>query len=104
MPMAVLLRCLFNMALPLHMDLQSQQGLLPGKNMTAVSAGISGLSPATTYHFRAEGTNISGTSYGTDSVFTTSSASPVPTVITDGATNINQTTATLKAVEMRTAI
>ena len=70
-------------------------GTVTGNNMTAVSAGISGLSPATTYHFRAEGTNISGTSYGTDSVFTTSSASPVPTVITDGATNINQTTATL---------
>jgi len=36
---------------------------------------ISGLTPGTTYHFRAVSTNVIGASYGADRTFTTYSAS-----------------------------
>ncbi|MCX6249576.1 MAG: PKD domain-containing protein [Bacteroidetes bacterium] len=64
-----------------------------GNTMTPINASIYGLSPATTYHFRAAGTNANGTAYGNDSVFTTLAAAP--SVVTQPATNINQTIATL---------
>jgi PKD repeat protein len=70
-------------------------GTVGGNNMTAVSAGISGLSPATVYHFRAKGTNVSGTSYGLDSTFTTTSQNLPPTVVTTNATNITANSAKL---------
>lgn len=38
------------------------------------STSLSGLSPGTTYHYRIEATNGSGTSYGSDQTFTTSPA------------------------------
>ena len=38
---------------------------------TTVTAAITGLSPGTTYHFRVNGANSSGTLYGTDQTFTT---------------------------------
>jgi hypothetical protein len=47
------------------------------------SAGILGLSPGTTYHFRAKATDSGGTGYGLDATFTTPSA---PTVQTDPPT------------------
>jgi hypothetical protein len=37
-----------------------------------VSANLTGLSASTTYHYRLEATNTSGTTYGTDQTFTTS--------------------------------
>ncbi|MCB1208644.1 MAG: choice-of-anchor D domain-containing protein, partial [Verrucomicrobiales bacterium] len=43
-----------------------------GSSDTAVSAAISGLTPATTYHYRVLGTNIVGPSQGEDATFTTS--------------------------------
>ena len=36
-----------------------------------VAAGVSGLSPSTTYHFRGVATNSTGTTYGPDGSFTT---------------------------------
>jgi len=39
------------------------------------SQAINGLTPGTTYHFRASSTNVSGTSYGADRTFTTYSIS-----------------------------
>lgn len=57
-----------------------------GTTTTPVLANLSGLLPATTYHFRVTGTNASGTSYGNDLTFTTTAAAP--TVITNPATNI----------------
>ena len=42
-----------------------------GSSATSVSAVISGLSPATTYHFRVNGTNSGGTTNGGDQTFTT---------------------------------
>lgn len=51
---------------------------------------ISGLSPGTTYHFRAIATNGAGTSYGADRTLTTLAA---PTTTTDPATSLEKTVA-----------
>ncbi len=52
----------------------------------------SGLSPNTTYHYRCKASNINGTTYGTDSIFTTAST---PIVTTGPAINIGDIGATL---------
>jgi hypothetical protein len=63
----------------------------------SVSANLTGLSPGQTYHYRLVATNATGTSQGSDQTFTTSSPPPAasPTVVTDPATGIGDTTATL---------
>lgn len=38
------------------------------------TAGLTGLQPATTYHYRLDATNANGTTYGADSTFTTAAA------------------------------
>ena len=43
-----------------------------------MSATLSGLTPGTTYHFRAEAFNSLGTTYGADQTFTTSSCKAEP--------------------------
>jgi uncharacterized protein (TIGR02145 family) len=55
---------------------------------------LTGLSPNTTYYVRAYATNSVGTAYGNQEIFTTLQTVTLPTVITDPATNITQTTAT----------
>jgi hypothetical protein len=45
-----------------------------GAAPVSVTAGLTGLQPATTYHFRAVATNAGGTSYEAEQVFTTSEA------------------------------
>src|SRR5690606_5237617 len=47
----------------------------------ASSFAVSGLTPATTYHFRAVAVG-DGTAYGSDLTFTTVAADPVPPVVT----------------------
>ena len=47
-----------------------------GSSPVAVSAAITGLAAATTYHFRIVATNVSGSSDGNDAAFTTLSAPP----------------------------
>jgi DNA-binding beta-propeller fold protein YncE len=42
-----------------------------GRNAFNQSAALSGLRPGTTYHFRIEASNATGTSYGSDRTFTT---------------------------------
>jgi len=54
---------------------------------------ITGLDPNKTYHYRAFATNAAGTSYGSDQTFTTQTG--LPTVSTNPATSIEQTTVTL---------
>ncbi len=61
-----------------------------------VAAGVSNLSPGAVYHFQAVGTNALGTNYGGDLTFT--NFSDAPSVITEPATNITATTATLEAL------
>ena len=55
---------------------------------------ITGLSSNTTYYVRAYATNSAGTSYGNQQTFTTLQDPVLPTVTTDDATDITQTTAT----------
>jgi homoserine acetyltransferase len=60
-----------------------------------VAANISGLTASTTYHFRIVATNSAGTVYGADRTFTTLSATGSPVVITNPATNVTSSSATL---------
>ena len=63
-----------------------------GTANTAVSASVSGLTPATTYHYRVVATNSAGTARGADGIFTT----PAPPVaVTSPATSVSPTSATL---------
>jgi hypothetical protein len=52
-----------------------------GNGPKAVSANITGLSPATTYHFRVVAENASGKSEGADAVFTTAAQGPAAVTI-----------------------
>ena len=65
-----------------------------GTSVLSYGAAISGLSPGVTYHFRAVAANSWGTSYGQDMVFMISP----PYAGTQGATQINASNATFKAV------
>lgn len=59
-------------------------------SVTAVT--VSGLTPGSTYHFRVRATNNEGTTYSGDTPFITL---PVPDVMTNPATNVGSTWATL---------
>jgi len=74
-----------------------------GSQTASVSAGsgtgnvhvyrpLTGLTPATSYHFRIVATSSAGTTYGADVSFNTSAA---PVVMTTGATNLATSSATL---------
>jgi uncharacterized protein (TIGR02145 family) len=64
-------------------------------NPTTVNAGLSGLIPGQTYHFRVKAVNAGGTVYGDDLVFSTPQP---PTVSTQQASNITQTSVTLNGL------
>jgi hypothetical protein len=65
-----------------------------GSSNTAVSAGITGLTPNTTYHFRVKAINCEGTPvYGNDQQFVT--ICTAPSASTNTASTIGNTTATL---------
>jgi N-acetylneuraminic acid mutarotase len=66
-----------------------------GNTYQNVVANISGLAASTTYHFRIVATNSSGTRFGRDRTFTTLSATGAPVVITNPATNVASSSATL---------
>ena len=57
-----------------------------------VTASLAGLTPATTYHFRIEATNVSGTTFGADATFTTTGG---PVVVTGPPAGVGPSTATL---------
>ena len=59
------------------------------------SATISSLTASTTYHFRVVASNSAGTVHGTDRTFTTLSATGAPVVITNPATSVTASSATL---------
>ena len=59
------------------------------------SASVSGLTPETTYEFRAEARNTAGSDEGSTLQFTTTPDIDPPTVVTLDASNVNQTSATL---------
>ena len=74
----------------------SQQSAGSGSSTVNVSRSITGLSPGTTYHFRLVAQNATDTSHGSDKAFTTPAIN-APSVNTDPANAIGQTTATLHA-------
>ncbi|MCP4215881.1 MAG: hypothetical protein GY765_14605 [bacterium] len=63
-----------------------------GSSTTSITAGLTGLNPDTTYHYRAVGYNAGGTIYGADMTFTTPQP---PTVTTVAASGVDTTVATL---------
>lgn len=71
--------------------------LAPSQTLT-VSGALPGLTPATTYHYRAVATNDEGTSTGADITFTTPA---LPTVTTSPATAVRATRATLNGAYHR---
>ncbi|MCK9420319.1 MAG: DUF1566 domain-containing protein [Nitrospirae bacterium] len=74
----------------------SSQSMGSGTSGVSVTQALSGLTCNTPYHYRAVGTNSGGTNYGSDVTFTTSvCAIPPPTVTTNSASGIGQTSATL---------
>lgn len=54
------------------------QSLSAGSSPQQVSVVIDGLEPGTTFHFRLEATNASGTTDGADRTFTTTGTAPPP--------------------------
>ncbi len=64
-----------------------------GNGDGSFTSTITGLTPATTYYVRAYATNSTGTAYGNEVSFTTSSAPTGPLVSTGSITNISQTSA-----------
>jgi phosphodiesterase/alkaline phosphatase D-like protein len=69
----------------------------PGSSPVAVSAALESLSADTTYHFRIVATNLGGTSTDILNAQTFETLPDAPTVVTEEATSITQTTATLNA-------
>jgi sugar lactone lactonase YvrE len=65
-----------------------------GFNFVSASAAVSGLTASTLYHFRVVATNAAGTTNGTDMTFRTAGT---PVVVSESASNITDTTATLNA-------
>jgi hypothetical protein len=63
-----------------------------GEFSVAVSASVTGLTANTTYHFRISATNPTGTSKGSDQT-----VPAPPTVVTEPASSLRQTSATLNA-------
>ena len=59
-----------------------------GTTVTTVSGALSGLLPATLYHYRVKAVNSAGTTNGGDMTFTTLAAATAPAVVTTAATAI----------------
>ena len=74
-------------------EVTATQSPLSGTTDQTVSAGLTGLLPGTTYHFRVKATNSAGDSYGDDEMFTTNIAIPAST--TGSATSVTSNSATL---------
>jgi gliding motility-associated-like protein len=68
---------------------------LSGSTATNITANVTGLTPSTTYYFRASATNAGGTANGATLSFTTGIVVPPPLVVTLPATSIGLNSATL---------
>jgi phosphodiesterase/alkaline phosphatase D-like protein len=67
-----------------------------GESPVGVSASAKGLVANTSYHFRISATNPGGTSKGSDETFKTQEGK-APTVVTEAASSVTQTSASLTA-------
>jgi phosphodiesterase/alkaline phosphatase D-like protein len=67
-------------------------GTVTGSTNTPVDITITDILPNMTYHFRVKAQNVGGTTYGADRTFTTLAA---PTVVTNAASSVTTTGATL---------
>ncbi|MCU1493045.1 MAG: hypothetical protein JWO62_809, partial [Acidimicrobiaceae bacterium] len=61
----------------------------------SVSGSLTGLAPATSYHYRVVATSSAGTTQGAAGVFNTSAA---PSALTEAATHLTSSTATLNGI------
>ena len=68
-----------------------------GNTTQNVSIDSAGFAPNTRYHFRLVGTNILGTSYGSDGTFTTLTSTGPPVTATNPATRVASFSATLNS-------
>lgn len=66
-----------------------------GNTYLNVSANVNSLTASTTYHFRVVASNSAGTRTGSDKTFTTLTATGLPVVMTNPATNVASFSATL---------
>jgi hypothetical protein len=68
-----------------------------GSGTSAVNenSAVTGLSAGTTYHYRIEATNATGTTFGSDQQFTTSAGPQAPAVVTTAASGVTSSAATL---------
>ncbi|HVP02283.1 MAG TPA: hypothetical protein VMT10_06915 [Solirubrobacteraceae bacterium] len=66
-----------------------------GSGAAAVSVPVTGLTSATTYHFRVVATNAAGVARGADHTFTTTAPPRAPSVVTGNARATQATSATL---------
>jgi Matrixin len=73
----------------------ASQSLGGGTTTTSFRTSVSGLACGTLYHFRAIGSSTGGTGNGSDITFTTSACPPPPSVTTNAANRVAQTSATL---------
>lgn len=77
------------------LEVPGGESLEPDNTDHPITTALSDLRPGTTYHFRVVATNFGGTAHGPNLTFTTLS---VPTIGTEGASGITQTSATLTAL------
>jgi hypothetical protein len=66
-----------------------------GNAFQTVGANVTGLIANTLYHFRVVASNAAGTTMGSDRTFTTLTPTGPPVVITNAATNVTTSSATL---------
>ena len=79
-------------------QVETQQGWVTGTTNITVSAMLANLLSHTTYHYRVVAQNAYGTYYGADMTFTTGT---FPAAITNAASNVLATTATLNGARKR---
>ncbi|WP_028057796.1 hypothetical protein [Candidatus Solirubrobacter pratensis] len=68
-----------------------------GSSAVSISAGLGGLTPDTTYHYRLVATNAGGGSQGADRTFRTAAAARAPSVSSVSAAGVGPAGATLRA-------
>lgn len=68
-----------------------------GSSAVSVSAGLTGMTPDTTYHYRIVASNADGSSQGADRTFRTAAGPRAPSVSSVSAAGVGPTGATLRA-------